>query len=80
MTRYEVTLSPDAEAEIREAFLWYYARSPLAADAFRTEVFEAIDSLTASANMWPEDEEGIRYYVLRHFPYTIHYELDGLAV
>jgi plasmid stabilization system protein ParE len=80
MTRYEVALLPDAEAEIREAFLWYAQRSPIAADAFRTDVFEAIDSLVLNASIWPQDEERIHSYVLRHFPYTIYYELDGLVV
>ena len=34
-----------AEADIREAFLWYRERSPLAADGLGSEVFEAIDDL-----------------------------------
>lgn len=30
MTRFSVEILPQAEAEIREAFLWYFERSPLA--------------------------------------------------
>lgn len=72
---------PQAEAEIREAFLWYFERSPLAADAFRTEVFDAIDGLALSADTWPADEDSVRRHVLSHFPYTVHYEVAGtLAV
>jgi len=37
VTRFSVEILPQAEAEIREAFLWYFERSPLAADAFRTD-------------------------------------------
>ena len=77
MSRFSVELLPEAEAEIREAFLWYFERSPLAADAFRTEVFDAIDRLTEHADMWAPDEDGLRRYVLSHFPYTVHYELLG---
>lgn len=80
MTRFSVQILPQAEAEIREAFLWYFERSPLAADAFRTEVFDAIDGLAQSADTWPTDEDGVRRYVLRHFPYTVHYELNGALV
>ena len=29
---------------------------------------------------WPKDEDGICHYVLRHFPYTIHYEYDARMV
>lgn len=78
--RYDVVVLPDAEAEIESAFLWYRERSQLAADAFRTEVFDAMDGLATRAHMWPEDDEGVRHYVLDHFPYTIHYECDGHTV
>lgn len=75
MSAFEVVVLPAAEAETREALLWYFERSPLAADAFRAEVFDAIDGLADKATMWPEDEDGIRRYVLRHFPYTVFYEV-----
>lgn len=51
MSTFNVVILPAAEAETREAFLWYFERSPLAADAFRTEVFDAIDGLAASATL-----------------------------
>jgi plasmid stabilization system protein ParE len=76
----DVKLAPDAEWELREAFLWYRERSRLAAETFRTDVFAAIDSLATEAGIWPEDEDGICRYVLRHFPYTIHYEYDARTV
>lgn len=68
MTRFRVEILPEAEAEIREAFLWYFDRSPIAAEAFRTETLEAIDRLAVNALMWPADEDAIRRHVLRHFP------------
>ena len=80
MSSREIVLLPDAEAELREAFLWYHERSPLAADAYRIEVFRAIDSLRTDASMWPADEHGIRYCMLRHFPYSLHFEIDGQTV
>ena len=51
MTRYEVSILPPAEAEIREAFAYYFERSPIAADAFRTEVLISIDQLATNAEM-----------------------------
>lgn len=77
---FQVSLLPLAEEEIQEAFHWYFARSPFAADALRTEVIVAIDSLAEDPLMWPADADGIRYYVLRRFPYTIHYEVTGSNV
>lgn len=80
MTRFVVEILPDAEAEIREAFLWYFERSPIAADAFRAEALQAIDRLAVDPLMWPEDEDAIRRHILRHFPYTVHYEIQGNTV
>lgn len=80
MRRFRVEVLPEAEAEFREAFLWYFERSPLAADAFRTEVFDKIDSLEQDADTWPRDDDGLHFRVLNRFPYTVHYELaDGVA-
>ncbi len=80
MTRFGVEILPEAEAEIREAFLWYVERSRIAADAFRTEALTIIDRLGVDALMWPEDEDAIRRHVLRHFPYTVFYEIRGNTV
>lgn len=80
MKHREVVLLPQAEAEIREAFLWYFERSAIAADAFRTEIIAAIDTLGTHPTRWPADEEGVRYYVLTHFPYTVHYLLESQTV
>jgi plasmid stabilization system protein ParE len=77
VTRFAVQLLPEAEQEFRDAFLWYFERSPMAADAFRTLVLEAIDGLAHRADMWPADDDGIRFQVLGRFPYTIRYDLSG---
>ncbi|MBS0442022.1 MAG: type II toxin-antitoxin system RelE/ParE family toxin [Proteobacteria bacterium] len=80
MTRFNVDILPEAEAEFREAFLWYHERSPLAADAFRVEVFDKIDGLADDADIWPIDENGIHFRLLGRFPYTVHYDLAGELV
>ena len=81
MTRFTVEVLPEAEREFREAFLWYYERSPIAADAFRVQVLDAIDGLAERADMWPVDDDGIHFHVLDRFPYTVRYDLsDQLAI
>lgn len=77
MTRFSVAILPEAEAEIRGAFLWYAERSALASEAFRAEVFDAIDGLAHTADIWPAEDDNVRRYVLRRFPFIVHYELDG---
>jgi plasmid stabilization system protein ParE len=52
VTRFTIVVLPDAEAELHEAFLWYFDKSPLAADAFGTEVDGAIDGLEETAADW----------------------------
>ena len=80
MSRFRIQVLPEAEAEIGEAFLWYLARSPLAADAFRTEVFDKIDRLRNDADSWPQDDDGIHLRILSRFPYTVHFDLSATQV
>jgi plasmid stabilization system protein ParE len=70
VTHFTAAVLPDAAADMREAFLWYFERSPLAADTFGTEMSDAIDGLQKTAGDWPEDEDGVHFYHLKHFPYT----------
>lgn len=81
MTRFIVEILPEAEAEFRQAFLWYFERSPVFADALRSEVLEKIDDLQEDADSWPKDEDGIHFRILKkRFKYTIHYDLAGTLV
>jgi plasmid stabilization system protein ParE len=77
---YAVELSPGAEADIREAFLWYRERNALIADAFRAEVFDSIERITDAPLRRPADEEGNRKRVLHRFPYSVIYEVQAASV
>jgi len=77
VSRFSVELLPEAEQEFRDAFMWYFERSPIAADAFRSHVLAAIDELAERADMWPADEDGVHFHVLDRFPYTVRYDLNG---
>ncbi len=77
---FAIQFLPEAEAEFREAVLWYFERSPLAADAFRNEVLDAIDRLVPDPLIWPADSDDIRKYVLRRFPYTVRYLVSGSLI
>ena len=81
MTRFTVEILPQAEAEFRETFLWYFERSPVFADALRSEVLLKMDALLIDADTWPVDEDGVRFRILsKRFKYTIHYDLMGTSV
>ena len=80
MSLFEIQILPDAEAEITAAFQWYAERNPKAAEFFRGEVLDCIDQLSDSATKWKRDDDGTHRRVLRHFPYTIFYEITGSVV
>ncbi|HSI52002.1 MAG TPA: type II toxin-antitoxin system RelE/ParE family toxin [Ideonella sp.] len=80
MSQFEVVILPDAETEIAGAFQWYRERNPLAAEAFRTEALDCIDALANSAEKWKKDDDDTRHCLLRRFPYTVFYEIEGAVV
>lgn len=80
MTAFSVVLAPEAEDDIAGAFQWYRERSVAAADAFREEVQDAIDQLATTAARWRADEAGHRRRLVKHFPYSVVYELQDAQV
>ncbi len=80
MIEFVAEFAPAAEDEIGDAYLWYRERNPLAADAFRSEVFDAVDRIATAPLTWPADDEGNRKYILRRFPYSVFYDVVGSVV
>ena len=80
MKQFRIQLLPEALSEFEDAFSWYAQRSQLAAESFRTAVFEKVDALEHEADMWPRDHDGIHYSALNRFPYTLHFEIEGSTV
>ena len=80
MTKFVSVLAPEAEDDVSNAFLWYRHRNALAADAFRTEVFETIERIGDAPLGRAPDVNGNRNRVLKHFPYTVWYEVQNQIV
>ena len=80
MSNFEVVLAPEAESDITDALVWYRKRSVLAAVGFRVEVFGAIDRIGEAPLSWPIDEFGNRQFVLRRFPFSVVYDVEGRTV
>ena len=74
---YAVVLAPQAEDDIRAAFLWYQDRNARAADAFRAEVYAAIDSIALTPLGKSADQDGNRKRILRRYPYSVFYDVLG---
>jgi toxin ParE1/3/4 len=75
-----VDFHPDAVAEARAAFLWYFERNPAAANAFIAEIDHAVSAIRHSPQQWPRHLHGTRKYLLRRFPYGVIYRLSDAAI
>jgi len=69
----ELRLHPEAEQELRAAYLWYLERNPIVADSFAAEVDHAFEAVAENPNRWPRLQESIRRYVFPRFPFTLVY-------
>jgi plasmid stabilization system protein ParE len=74
-------LHPAASEEVEEAYTWYQRKASGAiADEFLDEIDRAVDAICEMPNTWPSYIQGTRRFLLRRFPYTIVYRLDGDTV
>jgi plasmid stabilization system protein ParE len=76
----EVTIHPEAEAEYEHALAWYFERSPQAAGRFEAAFDEAIDAIRSHPMTYPLCDDRHRFVLLKHYPYSLVFRLDGDAV
>lgn len=62
-----------AEDELNEASAYYAKARPGLGDAFISEVQSAVDALTTSPLAGTEVENGVRWWLVRRFPYSVLY-------
>ena len=63
-----------ARREIDLAFEWYRVRSPRAADAFLTEVADAIRRIREAPERFPIVQGRLRRVLLDRFPYGVYFK------
>src|SRR5438094_430604 len=73
----EVSLNAEAEAEYEAAFAWYLARSPKAANGFEAAFERALGSIAINPELHPLCDDRHRFCVLRRYPYSIIFRVDG---
>ncbi|WP_165070370.1 type II toxin-antitoxin system RelE/ParE family toxin [Paludisphaera rhizosphaerae] len=73
----EVKIHPEAEAEYEHALGWYLDRSSQAAARFEAAFDEAIQAIRSHPEMFPRCDEVHRYVLLRRFPYSLIYRVEG---
>jgi plasmid stabilization system protein ParE len=78
VTPREVHFHPGAIAEARAAAQWYRERNASAADAFLSELDQAIEKISETSHMWSRYAGGARRFLLRRFPFSVIYrEVSG---
>ena len=80
MTARRLEIHPAAEAEARAARAWYADRSPAAGRSFLAELEQAVTSVLESPERWPEDDLGLRRFLLRRYPFAVIYRVRGEVV
>jgi plasmid stabilization system protein ParE len=54
---------------------WYAERSPIAAQAFATEVNACVERVGEAPDRWPLYLRGTRRYLFPHFPFSLVYRV-----
>lgn len=73
----EVSIHADAEGEYEAALSWYLDRSERAATGFETEFERAVESIAANPELHPLCDDRHRFCLLRRYPYSIIFRVDG---
>jgi plasmid stabilization system protein ParE len=71
-----VVFHPQAQAEYQAALAWYQSRSAQAAARFEAEVERVLALLGASPDLFPSYDDKHRFAVMRHFPYSVVYQVQ----
>ena len=69
----ELYLDEAAEEELRAAYLWYFERNPVVAEAFGREIEYAFARIAEGPQRWAWQTKTTRGYVLPRFPFTVVY-------
>jgi plasmid stabilization system protein ParE len=75
-----VRLHPQAIAEAHAAYEWYAERNPSAANAFVSELDNAIHQIQSNPESWPVHSQGTRRFLFRRFPYGIIYRITESTI
>jgi plasmid stabilization system protein ParE len=73
----DIFIHSDAEAEYEAALAWYLARSDRAAAGYEEAFERALASIAANPLLHPLYDDRHRFCLLRRYPYSIIYRLDG---
>jgi toxin ParE1/3/4 len=73
----EISYHPEAEAEIQAATAWYLSRSRQAAIGLVEEVDRIMAMIQQFPDLQPSYDDRHRFAVLRRYPYSVVYRVEG---
>lgn len=76
----EVVVRPGAQADIREAALWYDGRRPGLGSEFILRFDALMERIAQNPLQFPEIGGGVRRALLQRFPYAIYFVVAASPV
>ncbi len=76
----DISIHPDAEAEYEAALAWYMARGEQVAAGFETAFDQTLESVAANPELYPLRDDRHRFCLLRRYPYSVIYRVEGIRI
>ncbi|MCK4843298.1 MAG: type II toxin-antitoxin system RelE/ParE family toxin [Methylococcales bacterium] len=77
---FEVTFHPDIAKEVKFSYNWYQNQAEGLGDDFLSELETAYQTIIQLPDTWPMFQKGFRRFLLRKFPFSIIYRLNGKTI
>jgi toxin ParE1/3/4 len=77
---WRVTIRPNAEMDLREAWMWYESKRAGLGDQLLIEISAAIHRLETDPERRPFYYRDFRRLLARRFPYKLFYRVEGRRV
>ena len=74
--KYRVIVRPEAEDDLKEAFLWYEDKRHGLGYDFLLQVDEGIRFIERNPETSPPEHKGTRKHLIKRFPYKIIYVIE----
>jgi plasmid stabilization system protein ParE len=68
---------PAAEADYKQALAWYRERSARAAAGFEAALDVALNRIAEAPEQWELCDDRHHLYILRRYPYSVIYRIEG---
>ncbi len=80
--KYRVIIRPEAEDDLKEAFLWYEDKSKGLGFEFLSQVEAGLKFIEENPKIFSAEYKGTRKHLIKRFPYKIIYlvEKDKIVI